>query len=159
VNLKRLSIAIMATLSVGALSGCAERIIQIIDPQGKVVGECNAGYDWHLYGLQDSIDYMLYQCAKADIAKGNSVSDERLLILDFTLPEPPPGKTWNKKLAMDSFHDGKISERKLGYVLAEVEFRYMKAMWKAEDDLAEGKISKEEFEEIEERARKIWQGE
>jgi hypothetical protein len=39
------------------LSGCAERVIDISDKEGKVLGGCNAGFDWHFYGLQDSIDY------------------------------------------------------------------------------------------------------
>ena len=80
------------------LSGCAERSINIIDQKGKVVGGCIAGYDWHFYGLQDSIDYMLYKCAKDSIAKGFQISDTRLLTLDFTLPPPPKGKAWNKKV-------------------------------------------------------------
>jgi len=46
------------------LSGCAERVIDISDKEGKIVGGCNAGFDWHFYGLQDSIDYLLYECVK-----------------------------------------------------------------------------------------------
>ena len=71
------------------LSGCAERVINITDKEGEIVGGCNAGFDWHFYGLQDSIDYMLYECAKDSIAKGFTISDERLLTLDFTLPKLP----------------------------------------------------------------------
>lgn len=70
------------------LSGCAERAINITDKEGKIVGGCNAGFDWHFYGLQNSIDYMLYECAKGSIAKGSTISDERLLTLDFKLPQP-----------------------------------------------------------------------
>jgi len=141
------------------LSGCAERAIDITDHEGKVVGGCNAGYDWHLYGLQDSIDYMLYVCAKDSIAKGYKISDERLLSIDFTLPEPPEGKAWNKKIAMAEFHDGRITEQKLGYILAAIEYEYQKVVWTAEDDLAEGKITKAEFKKLELKARHMWLGE
>ena len=141
------------------LSGCAERVIDIVDTDGKVVGGCNAGFDWHLYGLQDSIDYMLYQCAKDSIAKGYTVSDKRLLTLDFTLPVPPKGKMWNKKLAMAHFHEDKITERELGYVLAEIEYEYMKKVWPAEEQLANGEISQAEFDQLMKKAKQKWLGE
>ena len=141
------------------LSGCAERVIDISDKEGKVVGDCNAGFDWHFYGLQDSIDYVLYECAKDSIAKGYTISDERLLTIDFTLPEPPTGKSWNKKLAMQQFHDGKITERKLGYILAAIEYEYMKIVWPAKDDLNSGKITENEFNKIVNDAKLNWLGE
>lgn len=141
------------------LSGCAERVINITDKEGKIVGGCNAGFDWHFYGLQDSIDFMLYECAKDSIAKGLTISDERLLTLDFTLPEAPEGKSWNKKLAMDYFHKGSISERKLGYILAAIEYEYQKVAWPAEDDLANGNITQAEFNKIIKDAKFKWLGE
>ena len=141
------------------LSGCAERVIDISDNEGKIVGGCNAGFDWHLYGLQDSIDYMLYECAKDSIAKGYTISDERLLTIDFTLPAPPKDQLWNKKIAMSEFHSGKITERELGYVLAETEYQYIRVIWVAEDDLANGKITQTEFNEIDKTAKLKWLGE
>jgi hypothetical protein len=141
------------------LSGCAERVIDISDNEGKIVGGCNAGFDWHFYGLQDSIDYVLYECAKDSIAKGYTISDERLLTIDFTLPEPPTDKSWNKKLAMQQFHGGKITERKLGYILAAIEYEYMKIVRPAEDDLDSGKITKNEFNKIVKDAKLNWLGE
>ncbi|NMP32005.1 hypothetical protein HII17_10540 [Thalassotalea sp. M1531] len=141
------------------LSGCAERTIDIIDSKGKVVGGCIAGYDWHLYGLQDSIDYMLYVCAKDSLAKGYTISDERLLTLDYTLPKPPNNEPWNKKVAMSQFHAGKITEKKLGYILAAIEYEYQKIVWAAEDDLANGKITQADFNTLEKSARRLWQGE
>ncbi|MEW6997396.1 hypothetical protein AADZ86_06815 [Colwelliaceae bacterium BS250] len=148
-----------AMLVLCCLSGCAERVIDIVDNDGKVVGGCNAGYDWHLYGLQDSIDYMLYQCAKESIDNGYTVSDTRLLDIDFTLPLPPQGKSWNKKLAMQQFHNGNISERKLGYILADIEYEYMKIVRVAEDDLADRKIAEAEFEQRVNDAKLNWLGE
>ena len=140
------------------LSGCAERSINITDKNGKVVGGCIAGYDWHLYGLQDSIDYMLYECAKDSIANGLQISDKRLLTLDFKLPQPPKGNTWNKKLAMHHFHKGDISERKLGYILAAIEYEYQKTVWLAEDDLTNDKITQTEYDEIIKEAKFKWLG-
>ena len=133
--------------------------MDIRDKDGKLVGACNAGFDWHFYGLQDSIDYILYQCAKDSIANGHTISDERLLTLDFTLPDPPAGKSWNKKLAMQYFHDDKMTERKLGYILASIELDYMKTVWSAEDDLASGKINKAAFDTIVNQAKTNWLGE
>ena len=141
------------------LSGCAERVINITDKEGRIVGGCNAGFDWHFYGLQDSIDYMLYECAKDSIAKGFTISDERLLILDFTFPQPPVGQSWNKKLAMHHFHKGNITERKLGYILAAIEYEYQKVAWPAEDDLANGKITQDEFNKVIKDAKFKWLGE
>ncbi|TRX56837.1 hypothetical protein [Thalassomonas sp. M1454] len=141
------------------LSGCAERVISITDKEGKVVGGCNAGFDWHFYGLQDSIDYMLYECAKDSIGKGFTISDERLLTLDFTLPQPPKGKSWNKKLAMHQFHKENITERELGYILAAIEYEYQKVVWPAEDDLNDDKITQVEFNKIIKDAKFKWLGE
>ena len=154
-RLKYLSITILIIL----LSACAERQIDIIDQDGKVVGGCIAGYDWHFYGLQDSIDYMLYQCAKESIAAGYSITDRPLLGKDFSLPRPPEGKSWNKKLAMEYFRKGDITERKLGYVLAEIEYKYRKTIMEAEDDLSEGKIDKVKFNQIAKKAKIAWLGE
>ncbi len=145
-------------LIVVLLSSCAEREINIID-NGKIIGGCNAGYDWHLYGLQDSIDYMLYLCAKESIEKGLTISDKRLLAIDFTLPKPPNGLKWNKKLAMQHFKEDKISERHFGYILAQIEYDYQKIVWPAEDDLAAGKISESEFRQIISDAKLDWLGE
>ncbi|KTF17028.1 hypothetical protein [Pseudoalteromonas sp. H105] len=141
------------------LSGCAERTIDITDKEGKIIGGCNAGYDWHFYGLQDSIDYMLYECAKGSIANGFKISDERLLTLDFTLPPPPDGESWNKQLAMSHFHKNTMTERKLGYILAAIEFDYQKVVWSAEDDLASGDITQAEFNDIVKEAKLRWLGE
>jgi len=147
------------SITIFLFSGCAERIIEISDKSGKKVGECNAGFDWHFYGLQDSIDYMLFECAKESIANGLTISDKRLLSLDFSLPKAPDGKSWNKKLAMEQFHQGKITERKLGYILAAIEYEYQKIVWPAESELASGKMTKTEFNKIEKEARLKWLGE
>lgn len=141
------------------ISGCAQRTIDINDDKGNIVGGCTAGFDWHFYGLHDSIDYVLYECAEDAVAKGYIISDKRLLTLDFTLPDPPEGQRWNKKLAMQHFHNDKITERKLGYILADIETKYIKIVWPAEDDLASGKITQSEFNKIVKDAKYNWLGE
>ena len=102
---------------------------------------------------------MLYECAKDLIAKGYTISDDRLLTIDFTLPDPPKGQSWNKKLAMNQFHSGKITERKLGYILAAIEFKYIIVIRAAEDDLANAKITEAEFNEIDQTSKLQWLGE
>ena len=145
-------------LALFCLSGCAERSIDITDIEGNVVGGCNAGYDWHVYGLQDSIDYMLYKCAEDSISKGLEISDKRLLTLDFSLPSPPEGKAWNKKLAMSHFRKGNITETKLGYILADLEYEYVKAVQSAEADLTNGRITQSEFDKTVDAAKLKWLG-
>lgn len=146
--------AVLAVL----IAGCAERKIDIFDRNGNVIGNCIAGYDWHFYGLQDSIDYMLYYCAKGHIEDGYSISEPMLLEKDFTLPAPPEGKSWNKKLAMGAFNRGEITETKLGYILADTEYEYVKTIMSAEDDLADGKIDKAQFTQIAKNAKAKWLG-
>jgi hypothetical protein len=141
------------------LSSCAGREITITDNNGKVVGECIGGADWHFYGLQDTIDYQLYLCSKDLIEKGFTVSDKSLLERDFTLPQPPEGKSWNKKLAMYHFKNGDITERKLGYILAATEHEYIMTSRAANDKLTQGKINKDEFDKTVEEAKYIWLGE
>lgn len=141
------------------LSSCSGRQIEIINADDKVIGECYAGVDWHFYGMQDTIDYMLYQCAKEHVAKGNSISEPSLLDKDFTLPAPPKGQRWNKRIAMQLYHQGDITEQQLGYILAAIEYDYMQVVWPAEDDLAAGRISQEAFNKINKKARYIWLGE
>jgi len=139
--------------------GCSNREIQIVDDNDKVVGECTAGYYLHFYGLEDSIDYMLYHCAKDYINKGYKISGVLPLDRDYTLPEPPKGKSWNKKMAMLYFKNAKITESELGYVLAATEYEYHLKMLDAEKRLAEGYIDKTEFNKITREAEFIWRGE
>ncbi|KAF7764336.1 hypothetical protein PCIT_b0309 [Pseudoalteromonas citrea] len=141
------------------LSGCAQRTLNISDEKGVVVGECVAGFDWHFYGLDDSIDYMLYECAKNALAKGFTIDEPRLLTLDFSLPQLPKGLSWNKKRAMAQFHEGNITERKLGYILASIENDYTKVAWAIEDDLASGNITEQQYKVIIEQAKRVWLGE
>ncbi|MDG1732445.1 MAG: hypothetical protein P8M49_05020 [Thalassotalea sp.] len=139
--------------------GCSNREIHIVDGNGKEIGECTAGYYLHFYGLEDSIDYMLYQCAKDYINKGYKISGVLPLDRDYTLPKHPEGKPWNKKLAMSHFKSDKITERELGYVLAATEYEYHLKMLDAEKRFAEGSIDETEFNKITQEAEFIWRGE
>ncbi len=149
---------IISFLLLSSFVGCSSRVIHIIDESGKEVGECMAGYYLHFYGLEDSIDYMLYQCAKDFIDKGYKISGVLPLDRDYRLPKPPEGKSWNKKLAMGHFKSGKITERELGYVLAATEYEYHLKMLDAQKRLAEGKIDQTEFNKITQEAEFIWRG-
>jgi len=142
-----------------SIIGCSNRVIHLVDDNGKEVGECTAGYYLHFYGIEDSIDYMLYQCAKDLIDRGYKVSGVLPLDRNYTLPEPPEGKSWNKKLAMSHFKSKKITERKLGYILAATEYEYHLKMLDAEKRLADGNIDRTEFNKITQEAELIWRGE
>ncbi|PMJ97239.1 hypothetical protein BCU12_22180 [Vibrio sp. 10N.261.55.A7] len=150
---------IISLLILSSTFGCSKRVIHIVDDSGKEVGECMAGYYLHYYGLEDSIDYMLYQCAKGLIDKGYKISGVLPLDRDYTLPKPPEGKPWNKKLAMSHFKSDKITERELGYVLAATEYEYHLKMLDAEKRFAEGNIDETEFNKITQEAEFIWRGE
>lgn len=140
-------------------SGCSQRTIFIFDHNNQTVGECIAGYDWHFYGLQDSIDYTLYQCAKSSIELGYRISDPSLLNRNFSLPPTPSAQPWNRVLAMKHFHQGDISESQLGYILAEIESQYRMVESFAEKQLASGILSQSEFEGKIKQARLAWLGE
>jgi hypothetical protein len=142
-----------------AISGCAQRSIYLYDENDQVVGECMAGFDWHFYGIQDSIDYILYKCAKGHVANGYRISDPALLSKDVSLPAPPDGKKWNKKLAMHEFKAHRITEQKLGYILAEIEYRHIMTREQAETQLANNDITTAQFELIMAESRRRWQGE
>lgn len=60
---------------------------------------------------------------------------------------------------MHHFHMGNITERKLGYILAAIEYEYQKVVWPAEGDLANGKITQPEFNKIIKDAKFKWLGE
>ena len=135
-------------LSLCVLVGCAQGRLDIIDPNGKVIGECSAHFDWHWYGAQDSVNYILQLCAQQYIAKGYTVSDEPFLANNYTLPLPPIGSSWNKKIAKEEFNAGNVSEQKYGYILAAIEYKYTVQVEIAASNLAKNLISKNEYEQI-----------
>lgn len=156
-KLKAVSALLVSTILV--TSGCAERSVNIINPQGKVVGECMAGYDWHFYGLQDSIDYMLYICAKEHIATGHTLSDNSIVTKDYTLPAAPTDKVWSRALAMSEFKAGRLTEQKLGHLLAQLEWTYVLKQREVEAQLANNEITPQQANALVKAAKAVWQGE
>lgn len=144
---------------VSLLLGCAEGRLDVIGKYGVVVGECSARFDWHWYGAQDSVDYMNYICAKEHIDKGLGISDASILENDYTLPIPPLGSSWNKKMAFEQFKADKISEKKYGYILAAIEYEYiLKIRW-AQEQLEKGNIDQAQYENSLLEAKYIFHGE
>ncbi len=141
------------------LVGCAKGRLDVYDSNGKIVGECIARYDWHFYGIDDSVNYMLNLCAQQAKAEGRHIIDETILNTDFTLPPAPEGKSWNRKLAMFHYRKGNISEQKLGYILSDIEYKYALKERDAEAKLAQGKITQSEFDQIIKDGMAIWYGE
>lgn len=149
-----LSLVILSVL----LFGCAQGRVDVLDHDGNVVGYCSADFNFHWYGAQDSVNYILYLCAKEHIDKGFKISDESILDNDYTIPEAPEGKIWSRKLAKEQFSKDLISEEKLGYILASVEFQYWKKLKKAKNELSRSAITQAEYEKLVEKARAEFEG-
>lgn len=79
------------------LIGCAEGRLDVLSRDRNIVGYCSADFKFHPYGAQDSVNYILYLCAKENIDKGYKISDESILENDYSLPSPPKGKRWDNK--------------------------------------------------------------
>lgn len=153
--MKKISVFFVVLL----LLGCARGRMDVYDGDGNIVGECIARYDWHFYGIDDSVNYMLHLCAEQAAAEGRFIKDPTILNTDFTLPPPPEGQFWTKKLAMHHFYKRYISEQQLGYILSDIEYKYALKEWAAMDKLAKGDITQSEFEQIIQAAQLIWYGE
>ena len=59
---------------------------------------------------------------------------------------------------MSYFYQDKISERKLGYILAEIEHTFNLAVISAEDELRQNKITQTEFDLKVSQAKIEWLG-
>lgn len=149
---------VILALIIILLSGCAKGRLDVYNSDGEIVGECIAQYNWHLYGVKDSVNYLLNICAQQAHKEGNHIKDEVILNTDFTLPSPPDGKQWNKLIAMEQFKSGELSEQKLGYILSAIEYEYALKEWAAEAQLAKGEISQDEFDKLIKEAKYIWYG-
>lgn len=138
--------------------GCAQGRLDVIDTNGKVIGECSAAFDWHWYGAKDSVNYILGLCVQEQIVKGYTISNKEILNNDYSLPEPPKGSFWNKVTAKKQFKKGNISEQKYGYILAAIEYEYILKLGQAENDLAKQLINKKAFEQAVEKAKREFNG-
>ena len=101
---------------------------------------------------------LVQECAKESLESGLKISDKSLLQLDFSIPPAPNKKQWTKKLAMHEFKNDRLTEEKLGYILAKLEYEYNLTVWSAEDRLHSGEINKAEFDKLEKEAKQKWQG-
>lgn len=144
------------------LVGCASGRLDILDTNGKVVGECTAGYNWHFYGASDSVDWLLNYCAQEalkETQENYTVSDESIINKDYTIPAPPTGESWNKLTAWHAFKLTHISEKVYGYILADIENVFYLSNVKAQELLENGDISKAEYNQRIESAKLSFYGE
>lgn len=152
--MKYLSLIILSLF----LLGCAQGRVDVLDNNGKVVGNCTANFYFHRYGAQHSVNYLLYLCAKENVDKGLKISDESILANDYSIPKPPNGKNWNKKLANQQFSNNQISEEKLGYILAHLEYQYWEKLNKAENALSRSAITQSEHDRLIKKAKAEFEG-
>lgn len=148
----------LVLISAFALLGCAEGKLDILSQEGEILGSCTADFDWHWYGAQDSVDYLLYVCAKEHLAAGRLVSDPAIFENDYSLPDPPKGQAWNKRDAYNSFKSGHFSEQKYGYILAAIEYEFILSREKARKQLESGAISRKQYEQQVQKAERLFNG-
>ncbi|SFC97657.1 hypothetical protein [Pseudoalteromonas denitrificans] len=146
---KYLSLLILSVF----LFGCAQGRLDVLDNNGQIVGSCSADFNFHWYGAQHSVNYILYICAKEHIENGLRVSDNSILVNDYTIPKSPKGNYWNKNLAKRQFSNDLISEEKLGYILAHVEYQYWMKLKNAKDKLSQSVINQVEYDRLVEKAK------
>lgn len=142
-----------------ALAGCASGQLDILDQQGKKIGECRADFAFHWHGARDSVNYILYLCAKAHVEKGRRVSDTAIFDLDYTLPPAPPEGPWNKLRVKLAFAKGELSEQTLGYLLAHLEYAYWQDVKEANRRLKANLINEQEHRVLIQKARLAFEGE
>lgn len=144
------------------VSGCASGRLAFYDSDGNVVGECVGGYDWHFYGVKDSVDWILNWCAQKAIKEGmvfSSVSDESILLKDYSYPNPKLDEVWNKKTAWKAFRSNYISEKEYGYILADIENTFYLKNIEAQSQLEAGVIDESQYNELIEKNKVLFYGE
>lgn len=152
--MKKLSILALTAL----LFGCAQGRIDILDSDGSVVGYCSADFNFHWHGAQDSVNYILYLCAKEHLENGYRISDESILANDYTIPVAPNGAAWNEKLAKEQYSKGFITEEKLGYILASIEYAYWMKLDLYKEQLASSKITQLQYDRLLKEAKEEFEG-
>lgn len=157
-TMKKSAIKIVLTLMPILLLGCAQGRVDVLDKDGNIIGSCTADFNFHWYGAQDSVDYILYLCARDNVERGYKISDESILAKDYSIPEPPNGEKWNKKSAKDQFSKKLITEEKYGYILASIEFRYWQKLDEAEERLLQSEITQVEYKNLVREAKAEFDG-
>lgn len=143
------------------LSGCASGQLDLYNAKGKKVGECTAGYDWHLYGVEHSVDWLLNWCAQNAIKEGievATVSDPSILQKDYAYPKPASGTYWTKKTSYKAFRSDVITEKEYGYILADIENEFYKRNQVTQQKFAQGKINEDEFHQLMKASKLIFYG-
>ncbi|WKD48921.1 hypothetical protein [Microbulbifer spongiae] len=72
---------------------------------------------------------------------------------DYTLPAAPGDGNWNKKTAKQQFSKKLITEKKLGYILAAIEYEYWQKLQKAEEQLSNSSITQKKYEKLVKQAK------
>ncbi|WP_157577457.1 hypothetical protein [Shewanella waksmanii] len=141
------------------LVGCASGEVDVLDAEGRVIGQCSAEFNFHRYGAQDSVDYILHLCAQEHVEQGRLIADQRYIEQDFSLPTPPKNRQWNQSLAHQAFVDKQITEQQLGYVLAAIEYHYWMQRQQAQALLEQGQLTTAQFEQRLAQAKRELTGE
>ncbi|MCV2885392.1 hypothetical protein OE749_11870 [Aestuariibacter sp. AA17] len=70
-----------------------------------------------------AVEYALSLCAKDAVKKGRKLdpSQEYLLAIDTSIPKPPCGQQWDHELAKQNYHQGQLSKREYGYIVANID--------------------------------------
>lgn len=139
--------------------GCAKGRVDVLSQEGEFLGSCTAKFYWHWYGAKDSVDYLLYVCAKEHQDNGKVISDSTIFDSDYTLPKAPEGERWNKRNAYRGFKSGKFSEQKYGYILAAIEYDFIVKTQLARKQLDSGAIDRQSYEQLLKQAKSAFYGE
>lgn len=140
------------------LLGCAKGRVDILSQEGHLLGHCTANFYWHWHGAKDSVDYMLYRCAKEHRDQGRVISDISVFDNDYTLPLPPEGESWNKRNSYNQYKSGALTERKYGYILAAIEYDYIQKKSAAKSQYESGAIDQNQYEKFLKSAEETFSG-
>ena len=143
------------------LCSCAKGQLDLYNSEGKKVGECTAGYDWHLYGAEYSVDWLLNWCAQSAIKDGTkvvAVSDPFILEKDYSFPETESGSHWTKKSSWEAFHLDLITEKEYGYILAYIENEFYLRNLLAQQKIDQGVIGEADYQQLLKESKLLFYG-
>ncbi|MGB3725420.1 MAG: hypothetical protein WA981_06610 [Glaciecola sp.] len=142
-------------------SGCASGYLDLYGKNGKKVGECTAGFDWHPIGVKHSVNWVLNYCYELAVSQSDnveSVSNSSVIEKDYTYPDHASGKPWNKELAWSSFWSDDINEQQYGYIVADLENQYYLETTRLEEQLVAGEITQEQHNAGVAKAKYVFYG-
>lgn len=94
--------------------GCAKGRLDVLNEQGNILGSCTAKFYWHWYGAKDSVDYLLYICAKEHRDNGNLISDNSIFDNDYSLPKAPEGEYGINVMRMPALNRARFQSKNMG---------------------------------------------